>query len=154
VSADTLFFSENKTRPCFSRSCDPHRKQRIDGCDRMIAVDRHVEAFAKRTRYPVHSPSTVGSHSARPMNVAPVVDVINEEIDADTELRHSNELRPRGHLAVFETVTVSKARMLFEHLFNGVEGGLCRKVTIGVKGELESCLVQRTRESNNRAGVE
>lgn len=102
---------------------------------------RNAEPLCGASR--VHPVRTVGADRLRVMRVAPVVQMVREEVHAHPERADARELRGVRHLAVLQRVAMIGARIAREQRRHRVEHDLGRLVAVRMDMQLQSRAVKR-----------
>ena len=152
ASADrnALARSEHATRRGAPVDRTPRGEQRRDRRDRRIRVHRERNAERMRGARSIHALGAIRPHRHAPMNVAPVVEVVAEQVDAEPERAHAPELRGIRHLAVLKRMSMIGARIARQRALEGVDRDLGRLVTVDMDVKLQPGVVIR-RDQHRRA---
>ncbi len=86
-AADLLGIAERCTASGLSCRGTPCREQRREGSDRCIAMNTEGNAQAIRTGGRLQSLAPVETQRSRQMDIAPVIDMVGKDVQADTEPR-------------------------------------------------------------------
>ena len=138
---DTLALSQHPARHRLAHRRGPHREQRVDRRDRRIRMQAERNAQALRAGGGIHSPRAIRTGERRIVQVAPVVDVVGEQVGAGAEPLHSPKLLRRHELIVLDPVAGGQARKLALRRLERGQRILGRLVGVGVDHRLEAALV-------------
>ena len=104
-------------------------------------MDGQRHALTKCSRTGIHAARPVGTHGDGGVLIAPVMDMIGEQVGADTKLAHAPELAGIGHLAMLQRVAVVRPVMCFLRRFNGIEHELRGFIAIGMNMQMHAGLM-------------
>lgn len=111
-NGNALVLAEDAARHGLARGRRPHRKKRIDRRHGRIRVQAEGDSQALRASCRIHVSGPVWSGKGRIVQIAPVIDVVGEEVRGDAQLLHSQELLLRHELIVLQPVSSHEPRIL------------------------------------------
>ena len=139
--ADPLFRAQHNAGSRLPVDRTPCCEQRCHGCNRRIGMDGVGHPFALRCASGIHSVCAVRPHGDRGMLVAPVIDMVGKQIDADTQLGHASELAGICHLAMLQGVPVIRTRIGQLRGFHRIKHQFRCFIAIGVDMKMQTSLV-------------
>ena len=97
-----------------------------------VGVDRELHAEAFGGCACIHPCCPFGADGKRGVLIAPVEDVVAEDVGVHAEHRHSGVLRGRGELTVLDGVAVIPSRVALECLFDRRDEDLSSLIAVAV----------------------
>ena len=116
----------------------PHGEQRIDRRDRRIGMDRQRHAGCQRGAAGIHPLRARRADGQRAMLLAPVINMVGEQVHAHPKRVHAAKDRLVRHLAMLQRMPMIQPRMCRQRAADHLGGEFAGLIAIGMDMQLNS----------------